>query len=91
MVVVIVFLGLAAPSLADPGSPGLGRATEAVYTGTHTDFGQRQLGSGTQSSSSGAVGEGTGLPFTGLLAPAMLVLGLAVLGLGLGARTITRE
>jgi hypothetical protein len=98
-VLVVAFFGLVAPALADPGSPGLTRASEGVYVGTNENSGRAELGSGGAGGSTGgeapsdggaAVGDGTGLPFTGLLAPAMLVGGVIALAIGISMRPLAR-
>ncbi|HEX2467335.1 MAG TPA: hypothetical protein VHJ54_03935 [Solirubrobacterales bacterium] len=95
LVSVVASLGLAAPSGADPGTPGVAGATEGAYSGTNVAFGQNELGAGdpggeSPTAGSGKVTGGGGLPFTGLLAPAMLVAGLIVLLLGLALRPLAR-
>jgi hypothetical protein len=101
LVGVVTSLGLAAPSGADPGNPGVAGATEGAYSGTNVAFGQNELGASEQlgasepggespTAGSGKVSGGGGLPFTGLLAPAMLVAGLIVLLLGLAVRSLAR-
>lgn len=102
VIVLAGFLALATPTFADPGSPGLTRATEGVYTGTEESFGEAELGVGdedeTESTAQSvpraarpAVADGTGLPFTGLAAPAMLMAGLIALSIGLAIRRAARD
>ena len=79
-------------ALADPGRAALGDASDAVYP---VPAGEEALGSqgaahpGSGSGSATATGDGSsGLPFTGFFAPALLVVGLLTLALGVGLRTV---
>lgn len=93
--VVASFLGLAAPSLADPGTPGLSKASNGVYVSGEAELGVNELGgpdeAGTPPGERSAPGASAGgLPFTGLAAPAMLVAGLIALALSAGLRALGR-
>jgi hypothetical protein len=81
---VSVLLALAPPSLADPGRPGVTKATRAVYPSAGEGGGV--LGGGGGGAAGQSVAGGEGLPFTGFAAPLVLLIGLIVLGLGLTLR-----
>jgi hypothetical protein len=119
--VVSASLGLAAPSFADPGRPGLAEATQAVYPEPISEPGQEVFpspppgpegpapgqgvediqvespkGGGEAGAPNGIPGEQvagdvTGLPFTGLSAPLILLAGLMALALGLTLRISMRH
>jgi hypothetical protein len=90
-----MFLGLAATSSADPGRPGLKEATQAVYPEEGQGVGGFVGGGGEPGGDAGGLpgeaaqpvaNEGTGLPFTGLSAPLVLLAGLITLAVGLTLR-----
>jgi hypothetical protein len=88
LVLVVALLALAAPSFADPGRAGLTNASQAVYPNSGNAGGV--LGaSGGLSVGQTSVPGGGGLPFTGFLAPLVLLTGLIALVLGLTLRIVS--
>jgi hypothetical protein len=99
LVAVAAFFALAAPSFADPGQPGLGQASQAVYPNSGVGGVTAGGGGGDEGDSGATAGDeavaaavsseesGETLPFTGLSAPIMLLAGLITLALGLALRT----
>lgn len=89
VVVSLALLGSAAVAVADPGTPNVNQASSAVYP--DPDNGQ-VLGTGGNGNIANPAGTatdtGSGLPFTGFFAPALLGAGLLLLGAGFGMRRV---
>jgi hypothetical protein len=97
----IALLAQVAPAFADPGAPGLDRPSSAVYENSDERpvLNQRESGGGqppvvageTEGGAEEAASFDESLPFTGLSAALVLSAGLALLLLGLTARTASRR
>jgi hypothetical protein len=100
-VAAVAFFALASPCLADPGSPGLADASQAVYPnpgqgvsdvpGTLAFDPGGSANGPTFVSATDVSGGETGLPMTGLAALPMLLAGLIAIGLGMTLRVALRD
>ncbi len=92
VVLVLASFGSTAVAVADPGAPDLNQASSAVYPAP--DNGGQLLGAGGTGSlahpAASATGTGSGLPFTGFFAPALLAASLLLFGAGFGLRRVLR-
>jgi hypothetical protein len=100
-VAVLAFFALSATCLADPGSPGLADASQAVYpnpgqgvSDVPSTLAYDPGGSAVPNGSTefaAVSGGGTDLPMTGLAALPLLLSGLIAIGLGLTLRLALRD